>query len=164
MHRFSLRNIRQLSTSIASKTLHYREAIVSDALQIMSCNRRNLPENYSFEFFENHLELWPDLSLVAENDNEIIGYVLARIESNSTHQHREMLHQSSTTCAAHIMSIAIDSAYRRRGTALLMMEAIHQKAFQNNKVGYLHLFCRVSTSFLSLNSYSYIYIFIPRHM
>jgi Acetyltransferases len=82
-----------------------RLATRMDVPDIQRCNLATLPENYSSNFYVNHLRQWPDLALVAEHvvedesasnvtagknpfetfdpskpQNEIIGYVLGKVE------------------------------------------------------------------------------------
>lgn len=81
-----------------------RLATRMDVPAIQRCNLATLPENYSSNFYVNHLRQWPDLALVAEHvvdddttskvtgrnpfetfdpskpQNEIVGYVLGKVE------------------------------------------------------------------------------------
>lgn len=78
-----------------------RLATRTDVPAIQRCNLATLPENYSSNFYVNHLRQWPDLALVAEHvvddggnkgrnpfetydpsrpQNEIVGYVLGKVE------------------------------------------------------------------------------------
>jgi len=43
-----------------------RLARKSDISDIKACNLRNLPENYTPAFFERHVAMWPELSLVSK--------------------------------------------------------------------------------------------------
>eukprot|EP00979_Chaetoceros_neogracilis_P007595 scaffold1604_cov226-Chaetoceros_neogracile.AAC.2 len=82
-----------------------RLATRTDVPAIQRCNLATLPENYSSNFYVNHLRQWPDLALVAEHvvedgnsssgrnpfesydpskpQNEIIGYVLGKVEETA---------------------------------------------------------------------------------
>jgi ribosomal protein S18 acetylase RimI-like enzyme len=88
-----------------------RVATRTDVPAIQRCNLATLPENYSSNFYVNHLRQWPDLALVAEHvlpgseenernnvrrnpfdsfdanqqasQNEIVGYVLGKVEETS---------------------------------------------------------------------------------
>eukprot|EP00560_Eucampia_antarctica_P006214 CAMPEP_0197825836 /NCGR_PEP_ID=MMETSP1437-20131217/2867_1 /TAXON_ID=49252 ORGANISM="Eucampia antarctica, Strain CCMP1452" /NCGR_SAMPLE_ID=MMETSP1437 /ASSEMBLY_ACC=CAM_ASM_001096 /LENGTH=416 /DNA_ID=CAMNT_0043426005 /DNA_START=73 /DNA_END=1323 /DNA_ORIENTATION=- len=49
-----------------SGTIALRLARKSDIPMIQKCNLATLPENYSCNFYNNHMRQWPDLALVAE--------------------------------------------------------------------------------------------------
>ena len=67
--------------SMLNQVYSIRHAKTEDIPYINKCNVENLPENYSYEFFYRHLTLWPELSLVAENNRkELIGYTLGKAE------------------------------------------------------------------------------------
>ena len=55
------------SSKSAPATLQ-RLAVRADIADIEACNLRNLPENYTPAFFERHIALWPELSLVSLRD------------------------------------------------------------------------------------------------
>lgn len=63
---------------ISDKGLKYRirEAKHYDIASLNTCNRQNLPENYSDEFYEAQLARWPDLSLIAENETEVVSHLI----------------------------------------------------------------------------------------
>lgn len=89
--------------------IELRVATRSDISAIQRCNLATLPENYSSNFYMNHLRQWPDLALVAEHvkpssmrsrnsfkrnplemydpsqssPNEIVGYVLGKVEETA---------------------------------------------------------------------------------
>mmetsp|Transcript_9996 Transcript_9996/g.14137 ORF Transcript_9996/g.14137 Transcript_9996/m.14137 type:complete len:372 (+) Transcript_9996:51-1166(+) len=47
--------------------IHLRVARKADVSSIQRCNLETLPENYSQNFYSNHMRQWPDLALVAEH-------------------------------------------------------------------------------------------------
>lgn len=83
--------------------IQLRVATRNDVNSIQRCNLATLPENYSSNFYVNHLRQWPDLALVAEHvvpssekrqhaleaynpsvgRSEVIGYVLGKVEETS---------------------------------------------------------------------------------
>jgi peptide alpha-N-acetyltransferase len=92
--------------------IQLRVATRSDVSAIQRCNLATLPENYSSNFYINHLRQWPDLALVAEHvkpsssssssstvgktnrnpfdlydpsqtQNENVGYVLGKVEETA---------------------------------------------------------------------------------
>ncbi|RYH04893.1 hypothetical protein EON65_46200 [archaeon] len=63
-----------LSTNSQALKYRIRCATKKDIIRIDECNRLNLPEHYNHQFYENHLIRWPELSLIAETDQqEMVG-------------------------------------------------------------------------------------------
>lgn len=103
----------------------------------MAANRRNLPENYPYSFFEQQLFTWSNLTLLAENDQkDLVGYVFARFVDDEEYPHHRV---------AHIVSVAIDEAYRRKGVAKSLITQLHQQIFAatNEPIHKVSLFVRV---------------------
>ena len=68
---------RLLRHASPSSMFTIRQAKKEDIPSMNKCNLDNLPENYSHYFYINHLERWPELSLIAESSKkEMIGTVL----------------------------------------------------------------------------------------
>jgi hypothetical protein len=58
-----------------------RCARLIDITHIDACNRATLPENYHREFYEEQIQKWPELALVAINDkNEMVLLILSKCE------------------------------------------------------------------------------------
>lgn len=55
-----------MATVRSEGTIALRLARKSDIPLIQKCNLATLPENYSQNFYNNHIRQWPDLALVAE--------------------------------------------------------------------------------------------------
>jgi len=55
------------SSPILDGHISLRIASRSDVPSIQRCNLATLPENYSPDFYANHMRRWPDLALVAEH-------------------------------------------------------------------------------------------------
>lgn len=93
-----------------------REFKPTDLNQVVHINRVCLPENYSNYFFMNIYERFPETFIVAEEDGEIIGYIMCRIESGLP---------SFTTFKipkrGHVISIAVLPDYRRRGVGYALI-------------------------------------------
>jgi ribosomal protein S18 acetylase RimI-like enzyme len=62
---------------ISENGLKYRvrEANKQDITSLNACNRQNLPENYNDEFYENQLTRWSSISLIAENEKEVVSFL-----------------------------------------------------------------------------------------
>lgn len=95
-----------------------RQATVDDLLSMQTCNLMCLPENYQMKYYFYHILSWPQLLYVAEDyNNKIVGYVLAKME------------EESTECHGHITSLAVLRTHRKLGLATKLMSAA-QRAMQ----------------------------------
>jgi hypothetical protein len=66
-------NSRALHLSAVLPSAAIRCARPIDIAHIDACNRATLPENYNREFYEEQIQKWPELALVAINDkNELV--------------------------------------------------------------------------------------------
>ncbi len=68
-----------------------RRAQIEDLQKIQNCNLWCLPENYTFKYYFYHYLSWPQIIYVAENNDKIVGYVLAKIEDESEDGKEEVL-------------------------------------------------------------------------
>lgn len=95
------------------KPFTIRKFRLEDLNAVRRINKVFLPENYPEYFFRSLYNNCPDGFLVATVEDEVIGYIMCRLEvSYSLFKKIKW---------AHIVSIAVDERYRRRGvgTALL---------------------------------------------
>ena len=60
-----------------------RRATLNDIINMQDANLHCLPENYQMKYYFYHLLSWPQLSYVAEHDNKIVGYVLAKMDEEA---------------------------------------------------------------------------------
>jgi len=98
------------SGPVQGEGFRVRRAVLSDIDAVIDLNLRTLPENYYREFFVYHLEMWPDAFLVAESpEGRIVGYIMSRVETGWGFFSRLL------TQKGHVISIAVDPGYRRRG-------------------------------------------------
>jgi len=89
-----------------------RPATVDDLLAMQACNLRCLPENYQMKYYLYHMLSWPQLLYVAEDyDKKIVGYVLAKMEEDSSEVH------------GHITSLSVLRSHRKLGLASKLMRA-----------------------------------------
>jgi ribosomal protein S18 acetylase RimI-like enzyme len=108
-----------------------------DILSIMSCNQRNLPENYELGFYRHQLSAFPYLNLVAENpENFPIGYAIGRV----------ILDQfENRIVGGHLISIAVEESYRNFGIGTKLMDCLHhQWAYYYPTVDFIDLHVRPS--------------------
>ncbi|HDD40307.1 MAG TPA: ribosomal-protein-alanine N-acetyltransferase [Nitrososphaeria archaeon] len=100
-----------------AQTFRIRGASLDDIPKVMMINRRCLPENYTYFFFESILRNYPKSFLIAEVDGEIAGYIMCRVERTLSKFER-----LSFKKVGHIISIAVLPEYRRRGLAKSLLE------------------------------------------
>ena len=83
---------------------------------IVQINRRALPENYPPDFFLYCFKACPEGFLVAEaDDGKIIGYIMLRVET--------AMSGFRFIKKGHIVSVAVRSEYRRRGTGTRLIKS-----------------------------------------
>ncbi|MCS7116060.1 MAG: ribosomal protein S18-alanine N-acetyltransferase [Nitrososphaerales archaeon] len=93
-----------------------RRCVKDDLEQVISINLTTLPEHYSTYFYEELLEDAPEAFIVAEIDNQIVGYVMGRIEFGFSNI------KFGFAKKGHIVSIAVLEGHRRKGLGSALME------------------------------------------
>ncbi len=101
---------------VVTERIRIRPASMDDLDSVIAINIECLPEHYLRSFWIEHIEKWNDLFYVAEVNNEIVGYALARIENSSPF--------TKFSKVGHIVSIAVREKYRRKGIATMLMSAL----------------------------------------
>ncbi len=101
---------------VVTERIRIRLASMDDLDSVIAINIECLPEHYLRSFWIEHIEKWNDLFYVAEVNNEIVGYALARIENSSPF--------TKFSKVGHIVSIAVREKYRRKGIATMLMSAL----------------------------------------
>jgi ribosomal protein S18 acetylase RimI-like enzyme len=81
----------------------------ADLARVMEINRTCLPENYSSSFFVSIFERFPETFVVAEEDGEVVGYAMCRVER------RFGFGLFGGAKRGHLISIAVLSDFRRHG-------------------------------------------------
>lgn len=90
--------------------------------RITYINRTCLPENYSDYFFVDLHRRFPETFIVAEENGEVVGYIMCRIETGlSSSIFRGLIKKG------HIVSVAVMPEYRRKGIG----EALVVKAMES---------------------------------
>ena len=111
-----------------------RNATVDDLFQMQHCNLSCLPENYQMKYYLYHALSWPSLLYVAESNGRIVGYVLAKLD------------EDSTTVHGHITSLAVLRTHRKLGIAAKLMRAAHDAMQGTFDAEYCSLHVRVSNA------------------
>jgi len=111
-----------------------------DLDRVMYVNRKCLPENYSSYFFMELYERFPETFIVAEEDKEILGYVMCRIETGLPD-----FGLLGIAKKGHVISIAVLPEQQRKGLGqALMREAM--KGMELHKARECYLEVRVSNT------------------
>ncbi|CAN0376786.1 unnamed protein product [Ascophyllum nodosum] len=144
---------------IRPRDFYFRLARKDDIGAISSCNLKTLPENYSPEFYDNHIKDWPDLAVVAEHVDSnngvgqprVIGYVLGRLEDKDTFPptvYRDPRSRSPpsppSTPTGHVTSLAVLPGYRRCGVAGQLMSTLHEQMLSRYRATRVSLHVRKS--------------------
>jgi len=92
------------------QTYKVRKFALDDLQSVMHINRVCLPENYTDYFFIDLYRRFPETFLVAEENGQVIGYMMCRIELGFSN-----FGFSGLVKKGHIVSVAVLSQYRRKG-------------------------------------------------
>ena len=94
------------------QTFNLRKFVPDDLQGVMQINRVCLPENYTDFFFMDLHQRFPETFIVAEENCEIAGYIMCRIEVGLSNYGFGGLIRKG-----HVVSIAVMPEYRRKGVA-----------------------------------------------
>lgn len=159
--RSSACSIRQAASTLNSVTagslssIQLRLANRRDVPSIQLCNLACLPENYNSNFFHHNLSQWPDLSIVAVEENKdlhnelledyqsrnsftfsgniklnepkVVAYVLGKVETRSCidYDDRTSSRVHRAERIGHVTSLAVLKEFRQRGIAKALMHQLH---------------------------------------
>ena len=110
------------------QTYKLRKFKPDDLQSVMRINRFCLPENYMDFFFMDLYQRFPETFIVAEENGQIIGYIMCRIEVGLSN-----FGLGGLIRKGHVVSIAVLPQGRRKGIAQALMAKgiegmIHYKA------------------------------------
>ena len=88
-----------------------------DIKDVVSINQRSLPENYPDQFFLGLYHHAPNAFLVAEYENEIVGYIMCRIERGISGFGKLPVKKG------HIVSVAVLGTLREKGIGTALISA-----------------------------------------
>ncbi|MBE0511466.1 ribosomal protein S18-alanine N-acetyltransferase [Candidatus Bathyarchaeota archaeon] len=101
----------------------------------MHINRVCLPENYTTSFFMNLYQRFPENFIVAEENGDVVGYVMCRIETGIP-----SFKLLGITRKGHVISIAVLPEHQREGIGCaLMREAMEAMVNYKAKECYLEV-------------------------
>jgi len=98
-------------------TFSLRRFRPEDLDRVMHINRVCLPENYATYFFMDLYERFPETFIVAEENEEIVGYVMCRIETGLPD-----FGLLGIAKRGHVISIAVLPEHRRKGIGTALMK------------------------------------------
>jgi ribosomal-protein-alanine N-acetyltransferase len=91
-------------------TYRLRKFTISDLERVTYINSVSLPENYTDFFFVDLYRRFPETFIVAEENGEVIGYIMCRIETGISN-----FGLSGIIKKGHIVSVAVLPNHRRKG-------------------------------------------------
>jgi ribosomal-protein-alanine N-acetyltransferase len=94
------------------ETFKLRKFESDDLQDVMHINRVCLPENYTDMFFVDLHQRFPDTFIVAEQDHELLGYIMCRIEVGLSN-----FGLGGLIRKGHVVSLAVMPNARRKGVA-----------------------------------------------
>jgi len=97
-------------------TFKIRRFTPADLDRVMHINQTCLPENYSSSFFTDLYERFPHTFIVAEENGQIVGYAMCRIERGIIGLAKK----------GHLISIAVLPGHRRQGIGYALMLEVMQ--------------------------------------
>jgi ribosomal-protein-alanine N-acetyltransferase len=117
------------------QTYNLRKFKPNDLQRVIHINLLCLPENYMDFFFMDLHKRFPETFIVAEEDAEIVGYIMCRIEVGLA-----SLDLGGLIKKGHVVSIAVLPQGRRKGVAqALMTRAMECMRQYNAKICYLEV-------------------------
>jgi [ribosomal protein S18]-alanine N-acetyltransferase len=98
-----------------------RRCGIDDLKSVIDINEKTLPEHYTEYFFESLLREIPEAFIVAELENEIVGYIMCKLEFGFSN-----FRKLGFVKKGHVVSISLLEKHRGKyiGEAL-MMEGIN---------------------------------------
>lgn len=142
-------SVKGVTAAVAANScFSFRIATRNDVSSISFCNMQTLPENYSDAYLEDHIERWPNLSLLAENeDKKLVGYVLGKLEDDSADFKAVLpwvVKYKPPIFHGHVTSIAVQHNFRGKGVARELMKMLHSQLVNEHGVNSVTLHCRSS--------------------
>lgn len=117
------------------QTFKLRKFTLNDLQTVMHINRVCLPENYTDYFFIELYQKFPETFIVAEENGEVVGYIMCRIELGLSN-----FGFSGLLKKGHIVSVAVLHQHRRKGIGkALVAQALENMRMYNAKQCFLEV-------------------------
>jgi ribosomal-protein-alanine N-acetyltransferase len=108
---------------------------MNDLQTVMHINRVCLPENYTDYFFIELHQRFPETFIVAEENGEVVGYIMCRVELGLSN-----FGFSGLLKKGHIVSVAVLHPHRRKGIGkALVAQALENMRIYNAKQCFLEV-------------------------
>lgn len=91
--------------------MHIEPISFSDLLAVQQLNLRNLPENYTMQYYIHHSVHNPSLNFICKDSNKTIAYILGKEDFNNEY-------------IGHLASICVDYEYRKKGIASKLIDRL----------------------------------------
>jgi len=99
------------------QTFTLRKFVPDDLQNVMQINRVCLPENYSDFFFMDLHQRYPETFIICEENGQIEGYIMCRIEVGLSNYGF-----SGLVRKGHVVSIAVLPQFRHEGVAQALIK------------------------------------------
>ncbi len=117
------------------QTFKLRKFIPDDLQNVMQVNRVCLPENYTDFFFIDLHQRFPETFIIAEENNQMAGYIMCRIEVGLSN-----FGFGGLIRKGHVVSIAVMPEQRRKGVAkALITKALEGMEYYKAKQCFLEV-------------------------
>jgi ribosomal-protein-alanine N-acetyltransferase len=117
------------------KSYRLRKFSMDDLVKVTRINQVCLPENYTDFFFVDLYRRFPETFIVAEEDGNVMGYIMCRIEVGLSN-----FGFAGLVRKGHIVSVAVMPEHRRKGAgAALVTSAIEGMRAYGAKQCYLEV-------------------------
>jgi len=117
------------------QTFKLRKFIPDDLQNVMQVNRVCLPENYTDFFFIDLHQRFPETFIVAEENSQMAGYIMCRIEVGLSN-----FGFGGLIRKGHVVSIAVMPEQRRKGVArALITKALEGMEYYKAKQCFLEV-------------------------
>jgi len=127
--------VKDAGTDNLQKTFELRKFAMDDLPNVVHVNSVCLPENYTDFFFIELHQRFPETFVVAEENGEVVGYIMCRIEYGFSNFGFKGLAKKG-----HIVSIAVMPDFRRKGIgAALVNEAMNGMQLYGAKQAFLEV-------------------------
>jgi ribosomal-protein-alanine N-acetyltransferase len=124
-----------METGDLQEIYNIRKFNMNDLQGVMQINRLCLPENYTDFFYLDLYRRFPEAFIVAEQDGQVVGYIMCRVEVGLSG-----FGLSGLIKKGHVVSVAVSPEHRRKGIGeALVSKALEAMKLYNAKQSYLEV-------------------------